>query len=140
MDELPPIVIEIESPASAGDAWATLTEPERVAMWFTDATPVGAVGDPYRLDFGDGSVVERVVREVVPGRRFAYTWAWADADPRQETLVVWSVDPRDDGGSRVSIVHGGWTEAGADAATRADHEGYWTGYLEDLAEILAERA
>ncbi len=140
MDELPPIIIEIETPAAPDDAWATLTEPARVALWFTVATPVGAVGDPYRLDFGEGSVVEGVIREVVPGRRFAHTWAWADADPRQETLVVWSVDPRDEGGSRVSIFHGGWTEAGADAATRADHEGYWTGYLQDLTEILAETA
>jgi uncharacterized protein YndB with AHSA1/START domain len=140
MAELPPIVIEIETSASTDEAWAALTDPERVVLWFTDATPVGAVGEPYRLDFGDGSVVDGVVREVVPGRRFAHTWAWADVDPRQETLVTWSVEPRDDGGSRVSIVHDGWSEAGADAETRADHQGYWAGYLEDLAAILAESA
>ncbi len=139
MDELPPIIIEIETAAPADTAWAALTDPDRVVLWFTTATAVGAVGDPYRLDFGDGSVVEGVVREVVPERRFAHTWAWADADPRQETLVAWSIEPAEDGrGSRISIFHGGWTEAGADAATRADHEGYWTGYLQDLGEILAE--
>jgi uncharacterized protein YndB with AHSA1/START domain len=135
---LPPIVVEIETPASAGEAWSALTEPDRIAEWFTEASPLGAVGDPYRLDFGDGSVVEGVVREVEPGHRFAHTWAWADAEPRQETLVTWSVEALPDGGGRVTLVHDGWSEAGADAATRGDHEGYWSGYLDDLTALLAE--
>jgi uncharacterized protein YndB with AHSA1/START domain len=137
-ETLPPIIVEIETPASPGEAWAALTDPDRIAEWFTDATPLGAVGDPYRLDFGDGSVVEGVVREIEPGRRFAHTWAWADSEPRQETLVTWSVEALPDGGGRVVLVHDGWSEAGADAATRGDHEGYWNGYLDDLADILAE--
>jgi uncharacterized protein YndB with AHSA1/START domain len=137
-ETLPPIIVEIETPASPDAAWAALTDPDLVAEWFTDATPLGAVGDPYRLDFGDGSVVEGVVREIEPGRRFAHTWAWADAEPRQETLVTWSIEALPDGGGRVVLVHDGWSEAGADAATRGDHEGYWNGYLDDLADILAE--
>jgi len=137
---LPPIVLEIETPASTGEAWAALTEPGRIAEWLTDASALGAVGDAYRLDFGDGSVVEGVIRELEPGRRFAHTWAWADADPRQETLVTWSVEALPDGGGRVTLVHDGWSEAGADAVTRGDHEGYWTGYLDDLSELLAERS
>ena len=137
-ENLPPIIVAIETPASAGEVWSALTEPDRIAEWFTDASPLGAVGDPYRLDFGDGSVVEGVVREVEPGHRFAHTWAWADAEPRQETLVTWSVEALPDGGGRVTLVHDGWSEAGADAATRGDHEGYWSGYLDDLAALLAE--
>ena len=66
-EALPPIVLAIETPATPADAWAALTEPERIAEWFTDALPLGQVGDPYRLDFGDGSVVEGVVRLVEPG-------------------------------------------------------------------------
>lgn len=139
MTTLPPIVLEIETPASTREAWAALTEPSRIAEWLTDASALGAVGDAYRLDFGDGSVVEGVIRELEPGRRFAHTWAWADADPRQETLVTWSVEALPDGGGRVTLVHDGWSEAGADAVTRGDHEGYWTGYLDDLSELLAER-
>jgi uncharacterized protein YndB with AHSA1/START domain len=138
VETLLPIIVQFETPASAVDAWAALTDPALVAEWFTDATPVGAVGDPYRLDFGDGSVVEGVIRAVEPGHRFAYTWAWADADPPTETLVTWTVEPLPDGSGRVTLVHDGWLEAGADAATRADHEGYWTGYLEELAALLAE--
>jgi len=52
--------------------------------------------------------------------------------------VTWSVEELPDGGGRVTLVHDGWSEAGADAATRGDHEGYWSGYLDDLTALLAE--
>jgi uncharacterized protein YndB with AHSA1/START domain len=133
---LPPIVLELESAASPDEAWAALTRPERIAEWFTDASPLGEVGTAYRLDFGDGSVVEGVVTELEPGRRFAHTWAWTDAEPGQETLVSWSVEALPDGRSRVTLVHDGWAEAGLDESARDDHEGYWVGYLEDLASAL----
>ena len=140
IETLPPIVLEIETLASPDEVWAALTEPERVAEWLTDASPVGDVGDVYRLDFGDGSVVEGVIREVEPGHRFVHTWVWADARPRQETIVSWTVDALPGGGGRVTLVHDGWAEAGADSAARDDHEAYWSGYLDDLIEMLAERA
>lgn len=137
-DPLPPIVLELATPATPPQAWAALTDPTRVAEWFTVASPLGEPGDPYRLDFGDGSVVEGVVLVVEPERQFAHTWAWAGSEPRQETQVTWRIDPLPGGGSRITLVHEGWTEAGANAALRDDHEGYWSGYLDDLAAILAE--
>lgn len=137
-DTLPPIVLEIQTVVTPDEAWSALTEPSRVAEWFTDVSPLGEVGDPYRLDFGDGSVVDGVVRDVESGRRFAHTWAWLDAAPRQETLVTWTVEALPTGGTRILLVHDGWSEAGADEAIRDDHEGYWSGYLDDLAAILGE--
>ena len=138
VETLPPIIVEFETPATPVEAWAALTEPDLVAEWFTDASPVGSVGDVYRLDFGDGSVVEGVIRAIERGHQFAYTWAWADADPPTETLVTWTVETLVDGTGRVTLVHDGWAEAGADPTTRADHEGYWAGYLDDLEALLAE--
>jgi len=136
---LPPILLEITTRASPAETWAALTEPDRIAAWFTDASPLGDVGSAYRLDFGDGSVVEGVVTELEPGHRFAHTWAWADADddvlPGPSTMVSWSVEPAPRG-ARVTLTHGGWTEAGLDEVVRDDHEGYWVGYLDDLAAIL----
>jgi uncharacterized protein YndB with AHSA1/START domain len=136
MTAVPPVRLEIETPASVDVAWAALTQPERVAEWFTDASTLGAVGTAYRLDFGDGSLVEGVVTELEPGRRFAHTWAWADAEPGQQTLVTWTVEPLEAGGSRVTLVHDGWSKAGLDETARDEHEGYWVGYLEDLAAVL----
>ena len=135
---LPPVVLEIIVAVPASEAWTALTDPARVAEWFTDVSPLGDVGDQYRLDFGDGTVVEGVVRVLEPGRRFAHTWAWLDAAPRQETLVTWTVESLPIGGTRITLVHAGWSEAGADESIRDDHEGYWSGYLDDLAAILDE--
>jgi uncharacterized protein YndB with AHSA1/START domain len=139
-ETLPPIILKIITAVPVADAWTALTDPARVADWFTDVTPLGAVGDPYRLDFGDGSVVNGVVQVVEPECRFAHTWGWLDAAPRQETVVTWTVESLEDGGTRITLIHDGWSEAGADEAMRDDHEGYWSGYLDDLAAILAESA
>jgi uncharacterized protein YndB with AHSA1/START domain len=97
-----------------------------------------APGDPYALDFGDGSVVEGTILELQPGRRFAHSWRWAGVEPEMVTRVAWLVEPTAAGGSRIVLEHDGWTEAGADLETRDDHAGYWEGYLDDLAALLAE--
>lgn len=136
-ERLPPIVLTIETAAAPDEVWAALTEPDRIAEWFTEASPLGDVGDVYRLDFGDGSVVEGVVTHVEPGRLFAHTWAWIDVEPSPETTVTWSIAPIAGGGTRITLTHGGWAEAGVDEATRHDHEAYWSGYLEDLEAILS---
>jgi uncharacterized protein YndB with AHSA1/START domain len=132
---LDPIRLVVETPAEPDDAWSALTDPDRVAEWFTDATPVGRPGDEYRLDFGD-SVVEGEIVAVEPGRRFSHTWLWDGAEPEERTVVTWTVEARRGGGAIVSLEHAGWTEAGLDASIREEHRGYWTAYLEELEALL----
>jgi uncharacterized protein YndB with AHSA1/START domain len=131
-----PIVLSIETPADAEAAWAALTDPDRVTEWFTDVSPVGAPGDPYRIDFGDSSV-EGVIVDVQEGRRFAYTWRWEAADDDEQTLVSWTIEPVGDDGTRISLEHTGWPATTRDDTTRDDHAGYWQAYLEDLEALLA---
>ena len=142
MDPAPiaPIRLSVRTAASPATAWAAVTEPDRIAAWFTDASELGGVGDPYRLDFGEGSVVEGVVTALEPGRGFSHTWTWAgpDAAPPGPTLVSWSVRPLEGGGAEVELLHDGWSEAGADDAIRDDHEAYWSGYLDDLLVLLED--
>lgn len=135
-----PIRLVLTTSTPAAVTWDFLTDPERVEQWFTAAGPVGVVGDLYRLDFGDGSVVEGPITALEPGRRFAHRWAWLDDEPRQETTVTWTVEPLASGGSRVELVHDGWEEAGADSAIRDDHEAYWSAYLDDLKDVLEDAA
>jgi uncharacterized protein YndB with AHSA1/START domain len=130
--QLEPIRLTIESPADADTAWQAISDPDRVAEWFTDASPVGAVGDPYRLDFGDSAVEGRIL-SVEPGRHFAHSWAWDGADG-DETVVRWTVEAFGTG-SRIVLEHGGWADG--DDALRDDHLGYWESYLEDLGALLA---
>ena len=134
---VPPIELKVETGADADTAWRTLTEPGRVALWLTDASTPRRVGDSYRLDFGDGSVVRGEILVLEPGRGFAHRWAWEDAPPEEATTVSWTVDRRD-AGCVIRLRHDGWDEAGLDAGARDDHEGYWTGYLEDLHDVLED--
>lgn len=133
-----PIRLTVETRAGPERAWAYLTEPEHVAEWFTEAVEIGRVGDLYRLDFGEGTIVEGTVVALDPGRLFSHQWAWTDVEPRTPTLVTWRVEPRPGGGATVELLHDGWAEAGADTAIRDDHEAYWSGYLDDLRDILED--
>lgn len=137
--EIPAIDRRVVVPVTLSGAWVALTDPERIAEWFTDAIPLGIVGSEYRLDFGDGSVIEGVIESLDPGREFGYSWRWAGAPPTEVTHVTWSVEGGDDATeSTIRLVHDGWAEAGLDRSTRDDHDGYWTGYLEDLAAVLRD--
>jgi uncharacterized protein YndB with AHSA1/START domain len=131
---IPPIVIEIRTPADPGRAWQAVTDPTDVAEWFADVSPAAAVGAPYRVDFGDGSAVEGVIRALEPGRRLTYTWAWA-GEPGPTTLVTWDVTT-DGVGARITFTHDGWAEAHADRATRDEHAEYWESYLDTLRAYL----
>jgi len=133
-----PIRLSIRTRVPTATAWAYLTDPERVATWFTAASPVGAVGEPYVLDFGEGDVVQGEIVAVQPERLFAHRWAWLDSEPRQETLVTWLVRPLEEGGTEIELIHDGWNEAGADTTMRDDHEAYWSGYLDDLRDLLED--
>jgi uncharacterized protein YndB with AHSA1/START domain len=132
--KLEPIRLSIETPADAETAWQAISDPDRLAEWFTDASPLGGVGDPYRLDFGD-SAVDGLVLAVEPGRHFAHTWSWDGGESSEQTIVSWTVEPLGRDGSRVVLEHGGWADD--DDALRDDHLGYWESYLEDLAALLA---
>lgn len=140
VEPIPPIELTVETRVSPAHAWQALTDPERVALWFTTATPVGPVGTPYRLDFGEGSVVAGIVTALEPGERFGYTWCWEGAGdgPSEETRVEWRVSALPSGGSRIALVHDGWAEGGSNVVARDDHEAYWSGYLDDLRDVLDE--
>ncbi len=119
-----PIELSVETPASVEAAWEALTDPERVAEWLTDASPVGRPGDSYRLDFGD-SVVEGSILELEPGRGFAHSWRWdGGEDEAPPTRVHWTVEGATGGGSRVTLRHDGWPATTADDTSRDDHLGY----------------
>jgi uncharacterized protein YndB with AHSA1/START domain len=131
-----PIKLVVETPADAELAWETITDPDRIVEWFTEATSLGRPGDPYRLDFGD-SAVEGTILSVDPGRAFAYTWSWEGTEEGSDTQVSWTVESLSSGGSRITLEHTGWPETTPDDTARADHLGYWEAYLEDLAALLS---
>ena len=134
---VPPIELVVDTGADPDTAWRTLTEPERVALGRTAASRPQRVGDTYRLDFGEGSIVRGEIVMLEPGQAFAHRWAWDGGEAGEVTLVTWTVSPQG-GGARVSLRHDGWDEAGLDATARDNHAAYWAGYLQDLRDVLAE--
>jgi uncharacterized protein YndB with AHSA1/START domain len=117
-------------------AWAAVTDPAIVARWFADVTPLGRVGDPYRIEFGDGTEVTGTVVALEPGRRFSHSWRWATDEEATATRVTWAIEPMSSGGSRIVLEHDGWADAGLGLSDRDDHEGYWQMYLDNLRELL----
>ena len=136
MHVIEPIRLAFDTAATPARAWAFITDPDLVRQWFAEVTPLGPVGSPYRIDFGDGSLAEGRVLEIEPGGGFSHEWAWRDGESIDPTVVRWQVVPLPDGGARIELLHDGWAEAGGDAATRDDHEAYWSGYLDDLHALL----
>ena len=135
-----PIRIVGETMAPPETVWAALTEPDQVARWFAEPTPIDeGEGAIYAIDFGDGNVIDGVIHELVAGRRLTYTWQWRGQEGGP-TLVTWDVEPGESEGTRITLTHDGWVEAGADEAIRDDHAGYWEGYLADLLDLLEAEA
>jgi uncharacterized protein YndB with AHSA1/START domain len=66
---------EVDVEASIDAVWAALTEPDRTEAWFLGARAiVGEVGEPYRLERGDGWGVAGRVLQKAPPARLRVTW------------------------------------------------------------------
>jgi uncharacterized protein YndB with AHSA1/START domain len=139
-ETIAPIILRLPTAADPATLWAALTVPERVAAWFTSASPLGAVGAPYTLDFGDGSIVDGELRELVREQRFAHSWHWLGAPASETTQVTWEVEPTADGRAAVVLRHEGWAEAGLGESARDDHRSAWQEYLDGLVVLLAGEA
>jgi uncharacterized protein YndB with AHSA1/START domain len=133
---IPPIYLNRRVRKSRQVAWAAITDPEQVAQWFAQVTPVGKVGEAYRVEFEDGSSVDGAILASDPGRRFMHSWRWAGDDASRTTRVTWAVEPMSAGGSRIVLEHDGWVDAGLTEQDRNDHAAYWNDYLDALRELL----
>jgi uncharacterized protein YndB with AHSA1/START domain len=112
--------------------------------WFGPSTTVaGSVraqvdvrpGGRYRMNFqtadGEHHQVSGVYREVVPGTRVVFTWAW-QSTPERESLVTVTL-ARDGDGTLLTLHH----EQFFDQAARDGHERGWTGTLDKLERLFA---
>lgn len=119
-------------PVSPEDAFALLTEPERLRRWQAVSARVDLrAGGEYRWTIVPGHVAGGTFREVEPGRRLVFGWGWEgnpDLLPDTSTVTV-TVEPTD-GGTRVTLEHEGLTEEQA-----TSHAEGWNHYFERLEEV-----
>ena len=122
-------------PVPPEEAFALITEPERLRRWKTIASRVDLrAGGEYRFTIVPGHIARGTYREIVPGERIVFGWGWEGDDdlaPDDSTVTV-TLEPAD-GGTMVRLVHEGLTEEQA-----ASHLEGWTHFFERLEKAAAQ--
>ena len=98
-------------PVSTDEAFALITEPDRLRRWKTVSARVDLrAGGQYRWTVVPGHVASGTFIEVDPGRRIVFGWGWEgapDLRPDASTVTI-TVEPAE-GGTLVRLVHDGLT-------------------------------
>jgi uncharacterized protein YndB with AHSA1/START domain len=130
-----PPEISVVLPVSPDDAFALLTEPERLRRWKTVSARVDLrAGGTYRWTIVPGHAVRGTYLEVEKGRRLVFGWGWEgnpDLGPDASTVTV-TFEPTDDG-TLVRLVHTGLT-----AEQAASHLVGWQHFFARLEVAAVE--
>lgn len=122
-------------PVSTDEAFALLTEPDRLRRWKTVSARIDLrAGGEYRWTIVPGHVAAGTFTEIIPGRRIVFGWGWEgspDLGPDASTVTI-TLEPVE-GGTLVRLVHEGLNEEQA-----ASHMMGWNHFFERLeAEATA---
>jgi uncharacterized protein YndB with AHSA1/START domain len=132
LDEIGPLPPEISVvlPVSPDEAFALLTDPERLRRWKTVSARVDLrAGGTYRWTIIPGHAVRGTFIEVEKGRRLVFGWGWEgspDLGPDASTVTV-TFEPAD-GGTLVRLVH-----TGLNLEQAASHLAGWRHFFDRLA-------
>jgi uncharacterized protein (TIGR03086 family) len=130
-----PYTISTDLPVSPDEAFALLTEPERLRRWqAVTATVDLRAGGGYRWTVNPGHVAAGTFREVEPGRRLVFGFGWEGDGglPPDASTVTVTIEPAA-AGCRVTLEH-----AGLPADREAGHAGGWRHYTDRLGRLAAE--
>ncbi len=119
-------------PVSPDEAFALITEPERLRRWQTVSAYVDLrAGGSYRWVVVPGYVAAGTFQELDPGKRVVFGWGWEgnEAVPPDASMVTVTIEP-DGAGSRVTLSH-----AGLDEQQEKSHAEGWDHYLERLTTL-----
>jgi uncharacterized protein YndB with AHSA1/START domain len=139
--------IEIEAPVDV--VWRTITEPEQIRMWLSDAVEVearpGSVGTlTFRADSDDPLVVGITVVDAEPPHRFSFRWCYPAGDRAaadNSTLVTFTLAPDGDTRTRLRVVESGLDQLDwPDADKRKfvdEHQHGWQVQGDKLRDLFA---
>ena len=122
-------------PVDIDEAFALITEPERLRRWQTVSARVDLrVGGDYRWTITPGHVATGTFREIEPGRRVVFGWGWEGAtDPAPDTSTVAILLEPVAGGTQVTLTHEGLTDQQASM-----HAEGWNHYLARLERAAVD--
>jgi uncharacterized protein (TIGR03086 family) len=116
-------------PVSTDEAFALITEPDRLRRWKTVSARVDLrAGGGYRWTVVPGHVAAGTFIEIDPGRRIVFGWGWEgapDLGPDASTVTI-TLEPAE-GGTLVRLVHDGLTDEQA-----VSHLEGWNHFFERL--------
>jgi uncharacterized protein (TIGR03086 family) len=127
-----PFTISRELPVTPDEAFALVTEPDRLRRWKAVSARVDLrAGGAYRFTITPGHIVAGTYREVEPGRRIVFGWGWEgdDALPPDASTVTVTIEPTE-AGSRVTLEH-----QGLDADQLPGHAAGWEHFFERLERL-----
>ncbi len=119
-------------PVSPDEAFALITQPERLRRWQTVSAYVDLrAGGDFRWTITPGHVAAGTYREVEPGKRVVFGWGWEGSDdlPPDASTVTLVVEPAE-GGSKITLTHDGLNEEQAKM-----HAEGWVHYFERLERL-----
>jgi uncharacterized protein YndB with AHSA1/START domain len=135
--------ILIEAPVEV--VWRTITEPERMSLWFADRVElVVEPGAHGYMGFGDqGGPV--VVEKVDPPNCFSFRWNHPQGEepvPGNSMLVEFTLTPEGDERTHLRVAESGherrdWPDAEKQRYADEHQEG-WGEFLDRLAGVLVE--
>jgi uncharacterized protein YndB with AHSA1/START domain len=137
----PSIKIERRIKAAPAKVYAAWTDPKNIMRWWgsDDGPTLHAEADVrvsgrFRIRFrtmqGEEHECSGVYCEVVPDRKLAFTWNWADP-PERESLVTVELKPHGDG-TVLTLTHEQIVED-----TTHDYRRGWSGALDKLERLFA---
>ncbi|QZY29193.1 TIGR03086 family metal-binding protein [Nocardioides coralli] len=123
-------------PVTPEEAFALVTEPERLRRWHAISARVDLrVGGDYRWTIVPGHTAVGTFREIEPGQRVVLGWGWDGSDdlPADTSTVTITLTPTD-GGTELTLSHTGFL---TDEQATAHAEG-WHHYLGRLEQVAAD--
>jgi uncharacterized protein YndB with AHSA1/START domain len=142
MASKPSLAVERRLKAPPEKVYEAWTVPEKMIGWWgaADAASRTAEADVrvggrfhvgFRGDEGDQHDVSGIYREVVPGRKLVFSWAWRTT-PERESQVTIDLEPDGDG-TILTLAH----EQFFDEKARDDHRQGWSRALDNLERVFA---
>jgi len=88
-------VVEREFPHPPEKLWRALTQPHLIAEWLMKNDFIPQVGHRFKLSGDWGGVLDCEVLEVEPHETLAYSWDFANDDPRYalKSTVTFTLTP-----------------------------------------------
>ena len=136
----PSLTLKRRIKAPPAKIYAAWTDPALILRWFgpdsgevleaeTDIRIGGRYHIAFRTGNGERHDVGGVYREIVPGEKLVFSWAWRST-PERESLVTVTFKPDGDG-TILTLLH----ERFFDETARDNHRTGWTGAIDKLERV-----